>query len=105
VAALVEKRPPPRRGLGRRRPCCVLLLVRSSEDDGVVEFGRLLELYVRAQGITEVGDVELDLLVLHQRLVAAGELHEAGRVVVHVPSAAQPCQLLDRAGRQWRSEA
>jgi hypothetical protein len=61
----------------RSRLCCVLLLIRPSKDDGVIEFGRLLELYVRAQGIAEAGNVELDLLVLRQRLVAVGELRRA----------------------------
>jgi hypothetical protein len=78
-----------------------------SKDDGVIQRRRLLQCDVRAQGVAQPGDEELDLLGLSEGDVAAGKGDEAfaklvdGPVPVHRSIADSPIGLFMRGGPKW----
>jgi hypothetical protein len=62
---------------------CQPLLIDTSQHHGIVERGRVLELHVCAQGITEASREDVDLMLLHQVVATCKQSQELALVFRH----------------------
>jgi hypothetical protein len=92
--------------LGRHHlPGRVPLLVHPGKDHGIIESCELLQRHICAYRIVEAGDVELDLLELSERRIAAGECHEPRAIVVQRSLVSQHRQFANGTVRERRTES